>query len=60
MYDTGTGVPQNSDTAMVWYKKAAEQGNSNAALAIGYNYDTGTGVKKIRLRLSTGMQKQLT
>ncbi len=25
MYDTGTGVPQNSDTAMVWYKKAAEQ-----------------------------------
>jgi TPR repeat protein len=30
MYGTGTGVPQDDDEAVKWYRKAAEQGHAVA------------------------------
>jgi TPR repeat protein len=30
MYDNGLGVTQEYNSAMYWYRKAAEQGNTNA------------------------------
>jgi TPR repeat protein len=46
MYSTGTGVPKDYEEALKWYKKAAEQGNSNAQYNLGFMYGTGTGVPK--------------
>ncbi|KAG0369406.1 hypothetical protein BGX24_002428 [Mortierella sp. AD032] len=46
MYSRGWGVPRNQYTAMEWYQKAAEQGNSEAQNSIGDMYKLGKGVDK--------------
>lgn len=35
LYASGPMVPQNKETALYWYRKAAEQGNIDAQLALG-------------------------
>ena len=35
MYDEGNGVPQSIGVALVWYRKAAEQGHAEAQCSLG-------------------------
>jgi TPR repeat protein len=44
MYDEGNGVPENNKTAVMWYTKAAEQGNASAQTSLGNMYKHGIGV----------------
>eukprot|EP00614_Pseudopedinella_elastica_P007927 CAMPEP_0172612704 /NCGR_PEP_ID=MMETSP1068-20121228/36210_1 /TAXON_ID=35684 /ORGANISM="Pseudopedinella elastica, Strain CCMP716" /LENGTH=51 /DNA_ID=CAMNT_0013416945 /DNA_START=1 /DNA_END=152 /DNA_ORIENTATION=+ len=44
MYYEGKGVPQNFKEAMVWHRKAADQGHANAQCYLGLMYDQGQGV----------------
>ena len=46
MYENGTGVTKNIDTAIDWYHLAATQGHSLSQLALGLIYEKGKGVKK--------------
>ena len=42
--ETGRGVPQNYTDAAMWYRRAAEQGDSLAQYSLGLLYDRGFGV----------------
>jgi TPR repeat protein len=44
MFFVGKGVEQNYTKAFEWYLKAAEQGNTDAQIHIGYMYHEGKGV----------------
>ena len=44
MFETGRGVPQNYTDAAMWYRRAAEQGDSLAQYSLGLLYDRGFGV----------------
>ncbi|WP_425537015.1 tetratricopeptide repeat protein, partial [Klebsiella pneumoniae] len=46
MYATGEGVKQNKQTAVEWYRKAADQGDATAQYYLGVAYATGKGVKQ--------------
>ena len=46
MYDNGQGVRQDYTQAVQWYRKAAEQGDAQAQLALGLRYATGQGVRQ--------------
>lgn len=45
MYKEGRGVRQDYAKAMEWYKKAANQGDSDAQLNLGIMYEQGQGVR---------------
>ena len=44
MYDNGIGVPQDTQQAVFWWNKAAEQGDVEAQNNLGVMYDMGLGV----------------
>ena len=44
MYENGKGVPQDYETAVKWYRLAAEQGDALAQTNLGVMYANGTGV----------------
>ena len=44
MYENGKEVSQDYAEAAKWYRKAAEQGNSDAQFKLGVMYDNGKGV----------------
>ena len=44
MYSKGQGVHQDYKEAVLWYRKAAEQGHSGAQYNLGIMYDEGQGV----------------
>lgn len=44
-YDTGKGIIQNYDNAVIWYRKAINNGNIPARRHLGYCYEFGRGVK---------------
>ena len=44
MYDEGRGVTQDYAEAAKWYRKAAEQGDTDAQYNLGVMYDNGRGV----------------
>jgi TPR repeat protein len=44
MYQTGRGLPQDYAEATKWYRRAAEQGYSNAQVSVGVMYANGLGV----------------
>ncbi|MEM7293962.1 MAG: SH3 domain-containing protein [Pseudomonadota bacterium] len=46
MYDTGSGVEEDNETAVRWYAAAAEQGLSSAAFNLGNMYREGHGVDR--------------
>ena len=46
MYINGQGVPQDSKTAVQWYRLAAEQGRAEAQGNLGVLYALGRGVLK--------------
>ena len=43
-YFNGMGVAQNFESAVEYYRLAAEQGNISAQIAMGHCYDSGEGV----------------
>ena len=45
-YYGNKGVPQNHELAMAWYRRAADQGNTDAQFSIGQMYAIGFGVPK--------------
>ena len=45
-YYNGLGVKEDHAKAMVWFRKAAEQGNGQAQFFVGYMYYNGLGVKE--------------
>ena len=38
LYDAGEGVPQDTEQAVIWYEKAAQQEHEEAQLALGLHY----------------------
>ena len=44
IYSGGLGVPENQETAVKWYRKAAMQGNDGAQYYLGECYYWGKGV----------------
>ena len=38
-YEQGRGVPQDYAAAVSWYRRAAEQGNADAQLNLGFMYN---------------------
>ena len=46
MYGKGQGVRQDDATAVQWYHKAAEQGNTKAQYNLGLMYANGRGVRQ--------------
>ena len=46
-YALGTGITQDNEKALYWYRKAAENGSIETMKELGYIYETGRlGVKK--------------
>lgn len=45
-YAKGLGVEKNPKESVVWYEKAADQGNADAQLALGNLYISGKGVPR--------------
>jgi uncharacterized protein len=45
-YDGKGGTPQKYEEALLWYLKAAEQGNITAATMVARMYDAGIGTEK--------------
>jgi TPR repeat protein len=46
MYKYGWGVPKDDAQAVVWWRKAADQGDPEAQNALGFMYVVGEGVPK--------------
>jgi TPR repeat protein len=46
MYRKEEGVQQDYETAVKWWRRAAEQGYADAQFNLGAMYDFGTGVLK--------------
>ena len=46
MYNSGLGVPKSFETAVAWYRKAADQGNAFGQVNLGRMYESGRGVPK--------------
>jgi hypothetical protein len=46
MYEYGKGTDENYTQAVYWYKKAAEQGDTEAQLNLAVMYKYGTGVNE--------------
>ena len=46
MYYKGAGVPQDYETAVKWYTRAAEQEDAYAQYYLGWMYVEGKGVPK--------------
>ncbi len=45
-YESGNGIPQRTDQAALWYRKAAQQGNPKAQNGLGVLYWLGDGIEK--------------
>lgn len=44
LYETGKGVPQDYTQTVLWYRKAADQGDAKAEYRLGVLYANGVGV----------------
>ncbi|HZY71927.1 MAG TPA: tetratricopeptide repeat protein, partial [Edaphobacter sp.] len=45
-YDAGKGVPQDFAQAVLWYRKAADQGDARAQYTLGLMYGSGQGIQQ--------------
>jgi len=48
-YAEGTGVQVDQHQAVIWFRRAAEQGNAHGAGNLGLHYNWGKGLKKDKL-----------
>jgi TPR repeat protein len=46
MYADGRGVTKDTAKAMNWYRLAADHGDAEAQILIGWSFENGTGVPK--------------
>lgn len=46
MYTKGQGVGQDDQQAVIWYRKAADQGDADAQYNLGIRYADGKGVSQ--------------
>jgi hypothetical protein len=46
MYSEGDGVPKDDASALIWFRKAADQGEDVALFNLGLAYDKGDGVPR--------------
>lgn len=53
IYEKGSGITPDYQTAAAWYKKAADKGYARAKLNLGYLYEKGLGLQK---NLKTALQ----
>ncbi|KAL0251008.1 hypothetical protein GEMRC1_000222 [Eukaryota sp. GEM-RC1] len=51
------GIQKDDATAVYWYQKAADLGNSDAMFTLGFCYENGQGIQKITQKLPTGIKK---
>jgi len=56
-YSVGDGLPKSSETAVEWYRKAADSGNPEAQNATGIIYMTGDGVVRDKTLAATWYRK---
>ncbi|MHB1938587.1 MAG: tetratricopeptide repeat protein [Acidobacteriaceae bacterium] len=52
MYETGKGVPQDYAQAVLWYRKAAEQGYAKAEYRLGVLYANGVGMHQDKTQVA--------
>jgi TPR repeat protein len=52
------GVEKSAETAVKWYTKAAELGNSNAMFNLGVCYENGTASRRASRRPSSGTRRR--
>ena len=45
-YEDGNGIEQNTEKALLWYRKAAELDNAEAMYKLGQCYKNGCGIEK--------------
>ena len=57
MYNSGQGVPQDYTQAAFWFRKSAEQGNSQAQSNLGVMYYSGQGVPEDYTQASSWFRK---
>lgn len=57
LYASGRGVPKDDQQAVIWYRKAADQGFAEAQLYLGKHYDSGHGVAKDERQAVTWYRK---
>lgn len=46
MLENGIGIEKNLNKAFEWYKKSAENDNSEGMFSIGYAYHNGIGIDR--------------
>ena len=56
-YEKGDGVPKDIAQAVIWYRKAAEQGHAKAQFALGVRYGKGEGVPQDAAQAVTWYRK---
>jgi TPR repeat protein len=56
-YSVGHGVTKSAETALEWYRKAADGGNAEAQDAMGIIYMTGDGVVRDKALAVTWYRK---
>jgi TPR repeat protein len=59
MYEYGEGVEKNHEKAVEWYRKSAEQGNSDGQWRLGTMYEYGDGVEKDLEKAAVKLTKSL-
>jgi hypothetical protein len=57
LYSRGGGVEKNDYLAIVWFRKAADQGLSEGEIALGNSYEFGQGVSRDYDQARTWFQK---
>ena len=45
-YETGNGVEQSWEQAVLWYRRSAEEGDARAMCNLGWCYESGNGVEQ--------------
>jgi TPR repeat protein len=56
-YEDGSGIEQNDELAVRWYRKAAEQGHSKAQNSLGFMYRQGKGVLRNKVEAAQWYRK---
>jgi hypothetical protein len=54
MYANGHGTPQDEAQALIWFRKAADQGNADAQNGLGVMYSTGHGARRTMRKRTCG------
>jgi TPR repeat protein len=56
-YRYGAGAARNDTEAVIWFRKAADQGDANAQYELGHSYDRGLGVRADKTKAVDWLRK---